>query len=111
MVRLLFLFIFVLCLAHYLFFLVLSWAQKPVTKHKFFKYDDRVDFVVQCLHRKDASICGHLPEELAGRITNHNMNQTPCTGKSGVAGIDDGLKVVESKTDFESLEEICSRFC
>ena len=110
MVRLLFLFIFVLCLSHYLFFLVLSWARKPVTKHKFFKYDDRVDFVVQCLQQKGASICGRLPEELAGRITSHHVNQTPCTGKSGLAGID-GFKVVESKTDFESLEDICSRFC
>ena len=110
MVRLLFFFIFVLCLSHYLFFLVLSWAQKPVTKHQFFKYNDRVDFVVQCLHQKGASICGQLPEEFAGRITSHHVNQTPCTGKSGLVGID-GLKVVESKTDFESLEDTCSRFC
>ena len=61
---------------------------------------------INCLQKIDASICGKVPVDLAGLIPTATLKQ--CNKKIGLVM---GENFIESKTDFETLEEICSRFC
>lgn len=102
-IKLLFFFILVLCVSHYMFFSLWNMFNKPVTKHTFFQYDDRVEFVSNCFHKMNASVCGDIPKDLRNRVTRVPLGQGACV-KSGIL-IRGSLS--QQQTDFESLERWC----
>lgn len=102
----LFLFILLMCVCHYAFFLLLNTVHRPVTTHKFFAYDDRVEYVSSCFHREGASVCGSVPEELRDRVTGSRSGWGGCGAGRGVRV---GRKFFPQETDFEALEAWCLR--
>ena len=100
----LFCFILVLCVSHYVFFSLWNIFNKPVTGHKFFEYNSRVEYVSNCFHKMNASICGDVPKDLQHRIVGVSFNQRYCKDRPGI--IVRG-KVQEQQTDFESIERWC----
>lgn len=103
-IQIMFLFILVLCVSHYVFFWCMNYINKPITKHKFFEYDDRIEYVSNCFHKLNASICGTPPTELDDRVTRFNVHHKGCGGKSGILV---GAQLVLEQTDFEALEDWC----
>lgn len=104
-IAILFHFILILCISHYLFFSVWNFLKKPVTHHKFFEYNKRIEYVSNCFHKMNASICGDIPGELKNRVTGFPVLQGVCGGKYGILV---GTSLSEQTTDFEALEKWCS---
>ena len=100
----LFLFMLVLCVSHYLFFSVWNVFNKPVTDHKFFEYDDRIEYVANCFHKMNASVCGDVPKDLQNRVTMVPLGQGSCRDRPGILV---GGSISEQQIDFESMERWC----
>jgi len=100
----LFCFILVLCVSHYVFFSLWNLLNKPVTDHKFFEYTDRIEYVSNCFHKLNASVCGNVPKDLEHRVIQVPLGQGYCTNRPGI--LFQG-KVEEQRTDFESMERWC----
>ena len=104
-IKLLFFFILVLCVSHYIFFSLWNHFNRPITEHKFFKYDDRVDSVSNCLYKSNVTVCGNsLPTDLRNRVTRVPLDHRSCSGRTGLIV---GGHFLEQQTDFESLERWC----
>ena len=102
-VRVLFCFILVLCVSHYVFFSVWNAFNKPATGHKFFEYNTRVEYVSSCFHKLNASVCGDIPIDLQNLVTRVPLGQGQCKSP----GILVRGKFQELHTDFESIEKWC----
>lgn len=105
----LFYLIFLLCLCHYLFFFTWNHLNRPVLKNQVFEYDNRIEYVSNCFHKLNASVCGELPDELENRVTNKSVQLDICAGKSGIIVGGHSPAFLEQSVDFESLEKWCSR--
>ena len=102
----LFCFILVLCGSHYVFFSLWNIFNKPVTGHKFFEYNSRVEYVSSCFHKLNASVCGDVPKDLQHRVMRVPLGQGQCKNRSGILVRGE---VQELPTDFESIERWCFR--
>ena len=103
-IRVLFCFILVLCVSHYVFFSLWNILNKPVTDHKFFEYNDRVEYVSSCFHKMNASVCGDVPKDLQHRVMRVALGQGHCKNHPGILVRG---KLQEQQTDFESIERWC----
>lgn len=105
-IRVLFCFILVLCMSHYVFFYLWNIFNKPVTDHKFFEYNDRIQYVSNCFHKMNASICGDIPKDLKNRVVRVPLEQGSCGNRPGILVRG---SVSEQQTDFEAIERWCIR--
>jgi len=103
-IKLLFLFILVLCVSHYMFLSLWNIVNKPVTRHKFFEYSDRIEYVSNCFHKMNASICGDAPKDLRDRVTVVPLGQGSCGNRPGIVVRG---SFSEQQTNFESVERWC----
>ena len=103
-IRVLFLFILVLCVSHYMFFYLWNLFNKPVTDHTFFEYNNRIEYVSTCFHKMNASVCGDIPKDLQNRVTMVPLGQGACRNRPGI--LVRGA-VSEQQTDFEAMERWC----
>ena len=103
-IKLLFLFILVLCVSHYMFLYLWNIFNKPVTGHKFFEYSDRIEYVSNCFHKMNASICGDAPKDLRDRVTVVPLGQGSCRNRPGIVVRG---SFSEQQTNFESVERWC----
>ena len=103
-IKLLFLFILVLCVSHYMFLSLWNIFNKPVTGHKFFEYSDRIEYVSNCFHKMNASICGDAPKDLRDRVTVVPLGQGSCRNRPGIVVRG---SFSEQQTNFESVERWC----
>ncbi len=103
-IRVLFFFILVLCVSHYVFFSLWNILNKPVTNHKFFEYKDRIKYVSDCFHKMNASVCGHGPEDLQHILMIVPFGQGHCKTPGILVN---GKLQEQQQTDFESIEKWC----
>lgn len=100
----LFCFILVLCVSHYVFFSFWNIFNKPITDHKFFEYNTRVEYVSNCFHKLNASVCGDVPTDLEDVVARVPLGQRECNNRPGLLI---GGEFHELHTDFESIEKWC----